>query len=287
VKVDPQPGRLANLPSRSPIVKPAAVLLALYGAVLVLSVLLDLPDRIMLRPHRLRIDARGATRLGLAWSGGEVEVWKARTQAEPEAYVLRFYGNADRADRWVADEPDGLPFAAEVWGVNYPGFGGSTGASSLRAVGESALVAYDALAKVAGDKPIFVFGTSMGTAAALHVAAERKVAGAFLLNPPALRQMIVGDHGWWNLWLLAYPLSWRVPPSMDSVANAAKCRAPATFVMSGEDEVVALRYQEQVWIAYAGPKQKQILAGAHHNDPLSDGTRREINRQLLQMIARP
>ncbi len=112
-----------------------AVLLMLYGAVLVLTVLLDLPDRFMLRPHRLPLDARGATRLALPWSGGEVEVWKARVLAEPTAYVLRFYGNADRAERSVADEPGGLPFSAEVWGVNYPGFGGSTGPSSLRGVG--------------------------------------------------------------------------------------------------------------------------------------------------------
>ncbi len=98
--------------------------------------------------------------------------------------------------------------------------------------------------------------------------------------------MIVGDHGWWNLWLLAYPLSLRVPSSVDSVANAARCQAPAVFVMSAEDEVVRFRYQEQVWNAYAGPKERLVLASARHNDPLSVATHLEINKQLLQILAK-
>jgi pimeloyl-ACP methyl ester carboxylesterase len=270
---------------RSRIVRALAVVVALYGAVLLAAIALDLPDRVMLRPNRLAVDAQGATRMALPWSGGEIEVWMARTRAEPEAYVLRFYGNADRAERSIGGEPARLPFGAEVWGVNYPGFGGSTGPSSLRGVSASALVAYDALAKSARGKPIFVFGTSMGTAAALHVAAERDVTGVFLHNPAALRQMIVGDHGWWNLWLLAYPLSWRIPSSVDSLANAAKCRAPAIFAMAAEDEVVRFEYQSQVFDAYAGPKHRHVLSHAHHNDPVSAAARLEINEQLLRMIA--
>ena len=258
--------------------------LALYAGVLLLLILVGLPDRVMLWPQIGPIEANGAARVLLPWNGNELEIWTARHNHEPDAYILRFYGNADRADRWVADEVSALPIAAEMWGVNYPGFGGSTGPSSLKGIGDSALIAYDALSKMSGDKPILVFGTSMGTTAALRVAAERKVAGVFLHNPPALRSIIVGDHGFWNLWLLAYPLSLRVPASLDSIANAGASRAPAIFLMSGEDEIVRYPYQQQVFDAYRGSKHAIVLPHSRHNDPIPGSVREEIDQRLLQII---
>ncbi len=258
------------------------IFLAVYMTVLLGAFALGLPDRLMLWPQSGPVSAHGATRFTVPWSGGDLELWKARTNREPEAYVLRFHGNGDLVEHWVTSEAQDLPFAGEMWAMNYPGFGGSTGPASLKAIGESALVAYDALAKVAGDKPIFVFGTSMGTTAALRVASARKVAGVFLHNPPALRSIIVGDHGWWNLWLLAVPLSWRVPASLDSVANGAQCIAPAVFAMSGKDTVVRYRYQREVFDAYKGEKHALVRPDANHNDPIVD--RAEINQHLLQMF---
>ena len=113
----------------------AIVLLGLYGAVLALSLL---PDRLVLFPSTNRIDAGSATRHAVSFHGGELEIWRAasraaRQQQPPEFYVLRFYGNADRADRWVAAEAEMWPGrAVEVWGMNYPGFGGSTGRRDWR-----------------------------------------------------------------------------------------------------------------------------------------------------------
>ena len=67
----------------------------------------------------------------------------AQQIGRPSIYVLRFYGNADRADRWVAAEA-GMwnNRAVEVWGMNYPGFGGSTGPSNSP-VSAAALAAFD------------------------------------------------------------------------------------------------------------------------------------------------
>ncbi len=244
-------------------------------------------DRLLLFPPRGPLaDTQGAVRSTLPSELGEIEVWRARSQpgVPPKAFVLRFYGNADRADAWVGSEVHSLPFAAEMWGVNYPGFGGSGGAASLRGVAMSAVVAYDAIAKVAAGRPIFVFGTSMGTTAALHLAANREVAGLVLQNPPPLRQLIRGRYGWWNLWLLAVPVAWGVPSELDSLDNAAKARAPAIFVLSQEDEVVPHPYQLMIRDAYAGPKQTFVLPGAHHNDPVPELTQRAIEGALQAMV---
>lgn len=71
------------------------------------------------------------------------------------------------AERCVSDEAEQFTHhALEVWGVYYPGFGGSEGNASLVGVARSARVAFAALKARASGKRIFVFGTSMGTTAA-------------------------------------------------------------------------------------------------------------------------
>jgi hypothetical protein len=120
----------------------------------------------------------------------------------------------------------------------------------------------------------------LGTTAALCVVARRPVAGLVLHNPPPLRQLILGHYGWWNLWLLAIPVSAQIPHDLDSVANAARCHAPAVFVLSGADHVVPPQYQRLVVDAYAGPKRLIAVPGAPHNAPLP----REAGQQLQHDI---
>jgi alpha-beta hydrolase superfamily lysophospholipase len=247
------------------------VIAVLYFAVIAL---IPLPDRLVLFPTTFRIDAGTAVRKPIPFDRGDLEIWTAasrlaKQRERPQFYVLRFYGNADRADRWVASEAEMWNNrAVEVWGMNYPGFGGSTGPARLARLGPAALAAFDALKHTAGDRPIVVFGASLGTTTALHIAAHRHVAGLILHNPPPLRQMILRQFGWWNLWLLAGPLAQKLPADLDSVANAKVVHAPAIFLLAEKDEIVAPRFQRLVVDAYAGEKRLIPLAGANHNSPL-------------------
>ena len=236
--------------------------------------LTPLPDRLVLFPTTDRLDAGAAIRKPIPFGGGELEIWTAASKLAQQRgqsgiYVLRFYGNADRADRWVAAEAEMWNNrAVEVWGMNYPGFGGSTGPARLARLGPAALAAFDAVKREAGDRPVVVFGASLGTTTALHVAAHRQVSGLILHNPPALRQIILRQFGWWNLWLLAGPLAQKLPADLDSVANAKKVRVPAIFLLAEKDEVVAPKFQRLVVNAYAGEKRVIQLSGAGHNSPL-------------------
>ena len=250
------------------------MLAVLYFSVIALA---PLPDRLVLFPTTHRIDAGAAVRKPIPFENGELEIWTARSRlaqqrGQPEIYVLRSYGNADRADRWVADEAEMWNNrAVEVWGMNYPGFGGSTGPARLARLGPAALAAFDALKDTAGDRPIIVFGASLGTTTALHIAAHRKVAGLILHNPPALRQIILRQFGWWNLWLFAGPMALKIPADLDSIANARAIHARAIFLLAENDEVVAPKFQRLVVDAYAGEKRIIPLAGAGHNSPV-EGT---------------
>ena len=262
-----------------------AIYIGLYLALIALA---PLPDRLVLFPTTNRIDAGRAVRKSIPFQDGELEVWTARSfqaqQRGPELFVLRFYGNADRADRWVAAEA-GMwnERAVEVWGMNYPGFGGSTGPARLAKLGPAALTTFDELQKVAGTRPVIVFGASLGTTTALHIAAHRQVAGLILHNPPPLRQIILRQFGWWNLWLFAGPMAQKIPNDLDSIANARAIRSPAIFLLAENDEVVAPRFQRLVVEAYAGEKRVIPLPGAGHNSPI-DGTGLASFHQALDWL---
>jgi len=251
-----------------------------------------LPDHLILFPTRTPIDGGSAVRKTIPFDHGQLEVWIARSRlaqskGNADLHVLRFYGNADRAERWPAAEAEmWKDRAVEIWGVNYPGFGGSTGPARLSKIGPAALAAFDQLRRYAGARPIVPFGTSIGATAALHLAACRPVAGLILQNPPPLREMILRRFGWWNLWLLAGPVALQIPKDLDSIANAKATHAPAVFLLAEKDEIVPPRYHRLVVDAYAGEKRVIALHGAYHNDPIEGTAIAELSSTLDWLLAK-
>src|ERR1051326_6227267 len=131
--------------------RPGYFLLAVLAAFLLMMFCTTFPDQLILFPSTQPIDAHGAARETIGFHNGELEIWKARSRlakqrSQVDACILRFYGNADRAERWVAMDADAFgERAIELWGVNYPGFGGSSGPARLSRMGEAGVAAFDAL----------------------------------------------------------------------------------------------------------------------------------------------
>jgi hypothetical protein len=274
------------------ILPPAGRLLAIsvvYFAVILFG---RLPDHLILFPSSNPIASHGAVRKTVSFENGQLELWSAKSQqaqksGHVDTYILRFYGNADRAERWVGAEAEMWnERAVEVCGMNYPGFGGSTGPARLSRIGPAALAAFDELQRNANARPIVVYGASLGSAAAIHVAASRPVSGLILHNPPPLREMILRQFGWWNLWLLAGPVALQIPRELDSIANAKASHGPAIFLLAERDEVVAPRFHRLVVDAYAGDKRVISMRGAYHNSPIEGAALADLYGALDWLLPR-
>lgn len=240
-------------------------------------------DTLILRPTTNPVDSGGASRRMIG--GDTIEIWIARSPGtanrKPEAYLLEFCGNGTRAESiatYVANRWKDKP--VEVWVMNYPGYGGSAGKASLKLIPPAALKAYDELAKHAEGSPIIVGAHSLGTTAALYVAVNRHVSGVFLHNPPALKSVILGEYGWWNLWLIALPVSAQIPGELDSIANAQHCTCPAVIVTAGKDEIVPAEYHRMIIDAYVGPRRIIDMPEATHGTAIESNHAAELESAI-------
>jgi pimeloyl-ACP methyl ester carboxylesterase len=246
-------------------------------------------DKLILFPTRDPMSARGAERREVPFEGGHIEVFVARspgaTTRPVEAYVLRFLGNAERAEMNAAAAPayEWGQKPVEMWSVQHAGFGNSTGPASLKRLPPAALAAYDAVAQEAKGKPILITGTSLGTTLALYTASKRDVAALVLRTPPPLKSLILGRHGWWNLWLAAVPVSMGVPEEMDALRTAPQVKAPALFVLIDTDEIIPLKYQQKVVDAYGGEKHVVLSEGGDHNSAISESAQAKAQQHLDEL----
>src|SRR5262249_36083316 len=87
-------------------------------------------------------------------------------------------------------------------------------------------------------------------------------------------------YGWWNLWLLAGPVAWRVPAGLDSPEKAARSTAPCVFILAEKDNFVPPKYHEMITRAYAGQKRLLILRGKGHWDSVDSAAEGELADDL-------
>jgi pimeloyl-ACP methyl ester carboxylesterase len=245
-----------------------------------------LADKLVLCPTRHPIPVAGKSRRLIEVHGDRVEIWTRcngdHLTDEAELFVLKFPGTGGRAERGTDHPVDYWPdLKAELWTVNPPGYGCSSGRARLVKLPHVADAAYRALADVAKGRPILVTGNSLGTATALYTAAHHEVAAVVLRNVLPLRQLIAGHHAKRSLWLGAWLLSRVIPLQLDSVSNGARTTAPCVFVVSGRDRTVPPRYQQLVIDAYAGPHQVMLLEEADHADFLTEQEKVRYGEHLI------
>ncbi len=199
--------------------------------------------------------------------GRNVEVLVGRSPGmektgQAKVLDLEFCGNATRAE-WIAQYVANRwrDRAVEVWVMNYPGFGGSQGPPKLDQIGPDALGVFDEMKKQAANRPIVVSGSSLGTAVALYVASQREAKGMVLQNPPPLQEMLLEKY----LWVLPAVVVGQIPGELDSLKSAPQVKAPAVFILAGNDHTVPPKYQQMVVDAYGGEKHLMRMPEADHN----------------------
>src|SRR5439155_24396210 len=116
--------------------------------------------------------------------------------APPFPALLWFYGNGETIAAIWPIIRDFRPPNAALLVLDYPGYGGSGGRTTEAGLYEAADVGYRELTRRAEVDPhrIYVYGRSLGSAAATHVAATHEVAGMILESPFTSARAMAARH---------------------------------------------------------------------------------------------
>lgn len=218
----------------------------------------------------------------------------------PGVFLLAFTGNGSRAEstpymveetlRDALSESSDESLRIEVVAMQYPGYGQrAVGSADLREMATFGCRAYVATRERAGDKPVLLYGFSIGTTVALHIARTHEACppdGLIIDRPPNLRRMILCQHGWWNAWLIALPVWFGVPDSADSQLNSrAIVDVPALFLLSSRDSAVKPAHQKSIAEAYGGPK-RIVMSTTEHGNPFHADDPRQLFEGLRWLLQR-
>jgi pimeloyl-ACP methyl ester carboxylesterase len=195
--------------------------------------------------------------------GTHLRGWIVKGAAAPSATVIYFGGNAEEVSWTLADAR--WPRDWTIVGVNYRGYGTSEGKPGQTALSADALAIYDAVTRHDDIDPrrIVVFGRSLGTAIAVHLAAERKVAGAVLVSTYDSMTAIGKLHYPW------LPVSLLLRHPFDALPEATKNRMPLLAIAGERDSIIPPERSRALFDAWAGPKTWLAIPRVGHND-LSD-----------------
>jgi pimeloyl-ACP methyl ester carboxylesterase len=198
--------------------------------------------------------------------------------AAPRPTLIYFGGNAEPV--WRRARGGSVPSRFNGVYVSYRGYDRSGGETSAEALLADALEVHDQVARrpdVAEDA-IAVWGTSLGSGMATHVAAERSVAAVVLFSPyDRLAAVAAGHYPW-------LPVSLLMRNDIDSAARAPAIRAPALIVHGDADSVIPFDHGERLADEWGGWVELRRIEGAGHNDLESRAEARAHLQGFLQRV---
>jgi len=227
--------------------------------------LLYFPDRS--RPQLGLLAQLGAREVSLTTADGLSLLSWYLAPREGRPVIAYFHGNGgnigDRADRMQR-------FGREGYGVllaEYRGYGGNPGAPTETGLYDDASAAGDFLRRegIAADR-LVVYGESLGSGVAVHLAATQPIAGLILESPFTSIGALAQYH---YPYVPAALLIW---DRFDSLARIGEVKAPILVLHGGRDRIVPDRFSRALLAAAPEPKEDWFVPDAGHEDLAGLGT---------------
>jgi hypothetical protein len=175
--------------------------------------------------------------------------------------VLFFHGNGGNVSHRLDKLAVLHDIGADTLIIDYRGYGKSSGTPSEHGIYRDALAAYRWLT-VTRDVPpqrIVVYGESLGSAVAVHLASEAPLGGVVL------------ESGFTSVMDIAQemfpflPVRWIVKHKYDSIEKVHRINAPLLILHSREDELFEMSHPERLLAAARPPKRLVEMQGGHND----------------------
>ena len=200
---------------------------------------------------------------------------KFHTTNHKKGIVLYFHGNRRNIERYVGYTSLFTENGYEVWMMDYPGFGKSTGKRTEENIYNDASLLYSLAVREEQSNSIIIYGKSIGTGAASYLAANNNCK-QLILETPYYSIDALAKH-----YIPVYPVNPMSKFSFPVHQYLKNIKAPVTILHGTEDEVIPFKQSIKLKKENPGISLVTINKGKHND--LSDYPRfRQTITELLQ-----
>ena len=205
--------------------------------------------------------------------GTQIHIWHVAPR-DNKPVIVYFHGNGGslpgRVDRFRRLIKDGIGLV----GVEYRGYGGSSGSPSETGLIEDAEAGYAFAAARYPVPQIVVWGESLGTGVAVALAAEKPV-GRVILEAPFTSTEAVGARHYWYL-----PVRFLMKDQFRSDERIGKVTAPLMIMHGVQDRTVPFAMGEKMFELANKPKHIVRFLDGDHEDLDAHGALDAVARFL-------
>lgn len=213
--------------------------------------------------------------LNLPFKNNNLNILKFK-QTNRKGIVLFYHGNMENVEHYKQYPAFFLRNNYEVWMIDYPGFGKTTGKRTEEIICEQALLLYNlALQETSSDR-IVIYGKSIGTGIASYVASNKNCR-QLILETPYYSIPSLARH-----YFPMYPAQSMIRYSFPIHEYLRKIKAPVTILHGTRDEVVP--YAQSKLLKKENPKIELVTIekGKHNNLSSFDVFQRKIDSILVK-----
>jgi uncharacterized protein len=199
--------------------------------------------------------------------GVQLHGWFIPTAIEDAPVVLLLHGNGGNISHRLEKIALLRDTGASVCIIDYRGYGKSEGHPSESGLYLDARAAYDYLVNELKTDPrrLVLYGESLGTAVAVHLAADRPVAGVILEAAFTSARTVARE-------LYRFlPIHLAMRSRFDTLSGIPGVKAPLLILHSRSDEFFGIEHAERLLAAAPGPKRLVELRGGHNDAFLVSG----------------
>lgn len=212
-----------------------------------------------------------------AADGAKLNGWYL-DNSSTDKVILLFHGNGGNISHRleILQVLYGLP--ADVFIIDYHGYGRSEGWPTEKNFYLAADAAYDFLLEEKGYKPkqVVIMGSSLGGAAAIWLAIEEEASALIVQKSFTSAQDMALEMN------PAYrkPFVW-LRSSFDNLGRIGQVAEPKLIIHSREDEIIAYEMGVRLFEAAGQPKQLLLLDKGGHNDVYSSPEYMKALRRIV------
>ena len=240
------------------LILPVALYLCFITALYFYQEALIFPGEKLPADHQFQFD-HAFEELTIAVDGAELNALHFK-QENPRGLVFFLHGNGGNLASWTVGAEFYLRVNYDMFMLDYRGYGKSTGTiQSEKQLHQDIRTAWDIISKQYTDRPILIYGRSLGAALAAELARHVRHERLVLVSPfTNMQAMAKARYPFAPSGLLRYPLQ------TDNIINGIS--SDIVFFHGDQDSFINISHSKTLQTLTQKPSRLFTVKGARHDD---------------------